>query len=118
MAVKDVVGAYGERLVARSLAEQGWTVVDRNWRCELGEIDIVAVDGDCLVVVEVKTRRSDAFGGAIEAVTRRKLARLRKLAASWLAVHGGGFSAVRVDVVAVTLPRAGRAHVDHLRAVA
>lgn|SRR5690554_3497991 len=118
MAVKDMVGAYGERLVARSLAEQGWTVVDRNWRCEYGEIDIVAIDGDCLVIVEVKTRRSDAYGGAIEAVTRRKLVRLRRLAASWLAAHGGGFAAIRVDVVAVTLPRAGRARVEHVRAVA
>jgi len=118
MAVKDVVGAYGERVVARTLVEQGWTVIDRNWRCEHGEIDIVAIDDDCLVVVEVKTRRSDAFGGAIEAVTRRKLLRLRRLAAAWLAAHGGGFSAVRVDVVAVTLPRAGRAHLEHLKAVA
>lgn len=117
MAVKDVVGAYGERLVARALTEQGWSIVDRNWRCEHGEVDIVALDGDDVVIVEVKTRRSHAFGGALEAVTPRKAARLRRLAAAWLATHGGGYRGVRIDVVAVTLPRAGRAQLDHLRAV-
>jgi len=117
MAVKDVVGAYGERLVARTLSDQGWVILDRNWRCELGEIDIVALDADALVVVEVKTRRSAAFGGAMEAVTARKVMRLRRLAARWLAEHGGRFGSVRIDVAAVTLPRAGSAHIEHLRSV-
>ena len=62
-------------------------VLDRNWRCEHGEIDLVALDGDCLVVCEVKTRRSTAFGEPVEAVTWRKAARLRRLAAAWLAAH-------------------------------
>lgn len=118
MAAKDAVGEYGERLAARTLAEAGWTVVDRNWRCARGEIDIVAIDGDVLVAVEVKTRRSDAFGGPLEAVTPRKAARLRGLVAQWLADHGGGFAGVRVDLVAITLPRAGAARVTHLQAIA
>src|SRR5690348_6271287 len=56
------LGRYGEALAVRYLREQGMEVVDRNWRCEIGEVDIVARDGDCLVICEVKTRRSSGFG--------------------------------------------------------
>ena len=69
------LGRYGEDLAARYLGERGMQVLDRNWRCEHGEIDLVALDGDCLVVCEVKTRRSTAFGEPVEAVTWRKAAR-------------------------------------------
>ena len=62
MTAKDTLGRYGEDVAARHLAEQGYQVLCRNWRCDLGEIDIVARDGDCLVVCEVKTRRSTACG--------------------------------------------------------
>ena len=67
--VAKAVGAYGERLAARYLLEAGMQVLDRNWRCDQGEVDIVAMDDRCLVVVEVKTRRSLAFGPPVEAVT-------------------------------------------------
>ena len=87
--VASEVGAYGERLAARYLAEAGLEVLDRNWRCAQGEVDIVALDGDCLVVCEVKTRRGQGFGDPVEAVTWRKAARLRRLAACWLAEHPG-----------------------------
>ena len=115
------VGAYGERVAVRTLEAAGMTVIDRNWRCRRGEIDIVALDGDCLVVCEVKTRRSTAFGSPVEAVTWRKAARLRRLAACWLAEHPGQVGAVvdvRVDVVGVLRPRSGPARVEHLVAVA
>ena len=81
-------------------------MLERNWRCAQGEIDIVALDGDCLVVCEVKTRRGSAFGDPVEAVTSRKAARLRRLAACWLAEHGGVQRAadVRVDVIGVLRP--------------
>ena len=62
-------GGYGEELAVRYLREQGMEMLDRNWRCELGELDIVARDGDCLVICEVKTRRSSGFGAPVEAVT-------------------------------------------------
>ncbi len=118
MAAKDTVGRYGEDVAARHLAELGYQVLQRNWRCDLGEIDIVARDGDCLVVCEVKTRRGDAFGHPAEAVTQRKLARLRRLAARWLAESGLHPPQVRIDVVAVLRPPSGAARVEHLRAVA
>ena len=69
MAAKDEVGRHGETVVARRLETDGWEVLARNWRCEHGELDIVAVDGDCLVAVEVKTRRTSTYGSPQEAVT-------------------------------------------------
>ena len=118
MRAKDGVGRYGERLAARRLGETGMTVLETNWRCRAGEIDIVARDGDCLVVCEVKTRRSTRAGSAVEAVTPAKLARLRRLAGEWLRAHPEQRPpSVRLDVVAVTLPARGAAHVQHLRGV-
>ena len=118
MAAKDTVGRYGEDVAARHLAEQGLVVLQRNWRCELGEIDIVARDGSCLVVCEVKTRRSSACGHPVEAVTARKAARLRRLAARWVVESGLHPPEVRIDVVSVLRPPRGAAVVEHLRAVA
>jgi len=117
VAAKDTVGRYGEDVAARHLSEHGLVVLQRNWRCELGEIDIVARDGDCLVVCEVKTRRSQAFGSPLEAVTPRKLARLRRLAARWLQESGLHPPQVRIDVVSVVRPPSGPAVVEHVRAV-
>lgn len=117
VAAKDEVGRYGEDVVARRLAADGWEVIARNWRCPQGEIDIVAIDGDDLVIVEVKTRRSAAFGSPQEAVTGEKLRRLRRLAAAWLAGQERRFPGVRIDVAAVTVGRAGAASVEHLRGV-
>lgn len=116
----SALGAYGERLAARYLAELGLRVLDRNWRCSQGEIDIVALDGDCLVICEVKTRRGVGFGDPVEAVTPPKAARLRRLAACWLQEHAGAVSGVqdvRVDVIGVLRPRHGPARVEHLVAV-
>ena len=72
MRAKDALGAYGERVAAAHLVAAGMTVLERNWRCPLGEIDIVARDGDVLVVCEVKTRSSTALGHPLEAVTARQ----------------------------------------------
>lgn len=105
-------------MAERYLRERGLHILDRNWRCPLGEIDLVARDGGVLVVCEVKTRRGSAYGCPTEAVTARKLARLRRLAAAWLHEQGGGFSSVRVDVIGVVRPRRGPCHVHHLVGVA
>lgn len=115
----SAVGGYGERMAARFLRERGLEVLDRNWRCELGELDIVARDGRCLVVCEVKTRRSTTFGDPIEAVDHRKLSRLRRLAGAWLAEHGevsaqGWVQDIRVDVVGILRPRRGACRIEHL----
>lgn len=117
MRAKDAVGQYGENVAAARLVEAGWRVLDRNWRGTRGELDIVALDGTVLVVVEVKTRRGTRFGHPAEAVTAAKLARLRRLTGEWIATHRARASGVRIDIVAVTLPRSGAAHVEHLRGV-
>ncbi len=118
MAAKDAVGRYGERVVAERLAAIGWEVLERNWRCAWGELDIVAVDHGCVVAVEVKTRRTATYGSPLEAVTPAKLARIRKLLAMWLAAQARTFAEVRIDVVGVTLPAAGAAQLEHVRGVA
>lgn len=118
MRAKDAIGRYGERVAERFLVDSGFVVLERNWRCPLGEIDIVARDGDCLVVCEVKTRTSLAYGHPAEAVTRAKAHRLRALAVEWVKTRGLRPPEIRVDVVAVLRSAHGAAEVSHLRAVA
>lgn len=113
---KDV-GQYGEQLACRYLDDRGYTVLARNWHCRHGEIDIVAADpGGVLRVIEVKTRRSRSHGSGAEAVTPRKLARLRRLCGAWLAEnpHPG---AVQVDVISILLPLRGTPSLEHIKAV-
>ncbi len=117
MAAKDDVGRAGEELAAAWLARAGLEVLDRNWRCRLGEIDLVARDGDDLVIVEVKARRTLTFGHPAEAVTTAKLQRLRRLAAHWVADHEVRASGLRIDVLAIWCPDGARARVQHLRGV-
>lgn len=115
------LGRIGEQVAARHLESLGYEIVDRNWRCARGEVrgelDLIAHDGGVLVVCEVKARRRADVGVPVEAVDPRKLARLRRLAAAWLAEHGWAGD-VRFDVVAVSWPPAGGgAEVVHLRGV-
>ena len=117
MRAKDALGRYGEDVAARHLSAAGLVVLERNWRCPSGELDIVARDGDVLVVCEVKTRSSLAYGSPLEAVSPVKAARLRRLAARWLAERGVRPSAVRFDVVGVLQDGHGRAEVQHVRGV-
>ena len=96
-------GRRGEDLAADWYERQGYRVVARNWRCAIGEIDLVLRRGRLLVVAEVKARKSGAFGVPALAVTPTKQQRLRRLAAAWLAEHRVGRRVdVRFDVVAIT----------------
>ena len=114
MRAKDAVGRYGEDVAAAYAHDAGWQVLDRNWRGQGGELDLVALDGTELVAVEVKTRRSAAFGTPAEAVTPRKLARVRRLTAQWLDAHDVHPASVRIDVMAVLVTGRGAASLDHL----
>ena len=116
--VASAIGEYGERLAGEYLTGLGYELLDRNWRCAQGELDIVARDGACLVFCEVKTRRSTAFGSPVEAVTPTKAARLRRLAISWLRAHDTHAPELRVDVIGVLRPARGPAQVEHLKGVA
>jgi len=117
MAAKDELGALGERIAAQMLQAEGLEILDRNWRCRDGELDIVARDGEAIAFVEVKTRSGTGFGHPAEAVHPAKLLRLRRLAARWLSEHGTHAGQVRIDVVAVLRRRGRPALVEHLRAV-
>lgn len=120
MNARGALGRYGEDVAARTLRDAGLTVLDRNWRCgRRGEIDILASEGDALVVCEVKTRRAGEFQHPMAALTSDKVARLRSLAEQWIAQHGGAPpGGVRIDLVGVILPPRGAARVEHVRGVA
>lgn len=97
------LGAAGEDLAVQQLEAAGMTVLDRNWRCAAGEIDIVAADGDQVAICEVKTRRGTAFGTPLEAITPQKYARLRRLAVLW-AKETGCRAPLRIDAVGIQWP--------------
>ncbi|MFG1707663.1 YraN family protein [Nonomuraea sp. M3C6] len=101
MAAKNELGKHGEQIAVTYLEAEGMKIIERNWRCRHGEIDIIAEEGPNLVVVEVKTRSGRSHGTALESVRPAKLARLQMLAAKWLAAQPRTFEAVRVDVIAL-----------------
>lgn len=111
------LGAYGERVAARHLTGIGMTVLDRNWRCAVGEIDLVLRDGAVLVVCEVKTRRGLAYGHPVATVREPKLRRLQHLAQFWVEAHDVVAPDVRIDVVGVVQPRFGPPQVEHVRGI-
>lgn len=114
---KDALGRYGEEVAARYLQGIGMILIDRNWRCEYGEIDIVASENSAFVVCEVKTRSSEAYGSPFEAITQRKLRRLRQLATKWLESHQMYAPVIRFDAIAVVQGATGPPNVKHLRGV-
>lgn len=116
MPTRNETGRLGEDLAARMLELDGYRVLDRNWYGPGGEIDVVAYDPaeDAVVGVEVKTRRTATFGTPHEAVTSRKVQRLRVLLARWLADHDVHARTVRLDVVAVELRDGRPPRLDHV----
>jgi putative endonuclease len=108
------LGSLGEDLAVTYLTDEGLTVLDRNWRCREGELDVVARDRTTLVFCEVKTRRGIGYGDPVEAVTHAKQRRLRVLAQRWLAAHSEHAPEVRFDVIGILLRPDGLAKVTHL----
>ncbi|MDW8394878.1 MAG: YraN family protein [Anaerolineae bacterium] len=97
------IGAWGEHIACRFLADRGFVVRDRNWRCASGEIDLVAQDGEEIIFVEVRTRHSADFGAPEETVTPRKRQALIAAAQHYLAAHNLHDKPWRIDFVAVEL---------------
>lgn len=117
MARKDILGTAGESLAVEYLRSEGFTIIERNWRCSSGEIDIVAREGAATVFVEVKTRSSLASGHPFEALNRAKVARLRKLAGLWCESHPTVRGDIRIDAIAVVSPAFDSPTIEHLRMV-
>lgn len=115
MRVKDAVGRFGEQLAERRLVAGGMVVLERNWRCPDGELDVVARDGAAVVFVEVKTRSTLGFGDPAEAVTPQKAARIHRLAMRWLAEHPQHRPpTIRFDLVTVVRLAPGGPRVEHV----
>ncbi len=108
------LGQRGEQAAADYVLGLGWQVLDRNWRCAGGELDIIARDGEEIVFVEVKARRGVPAEDAFARVDRRKQASLALAAGEYLDTHGLSDASWRIDVIAVTLLR-GRPAVEHAR---
>lgn len=113
------LGALGEQLAVDHLTALGLTVLDRNWRCRYGELDVIVADLERRVVVfvEVKTRTTDAYGGIEQAVTPQKVRRLRRLAGLWLAAQQASWAQIRIDVVGVRFGRHREPELMHLEGV-
>ncbi|UCG24208.1 MAG: YraN family protein [Chloroflexota bacterium] len=101
------LGAWGESVAAEHLTANGYDIVERNWRCQRGEVDIVAWAGSQLVFAEVKTRRGRAMGSPEEGLTRQKAQKLIELATIYVAELGREVD-WRIDLVAVELDASGR----------
>lgn len=106
------LGSAGEEAALVAYRALGFELVARNWRCPIGEIDLVLRRGALLVMCEVKTRRSDELGGPFEAVDARKQRKLRRLAHAFLANGADDHDAVRFDVASVRVDAAGRSDVE------
>lgn len=113
---KHVLGLYGERLAGEYLQSIGYEILERNWRCSLGEIDLIAKDHNRFVFVEVKTRNGSGFGQPLEAITELKLNRIRRLVGEWCRVRQLSGIDVRIDAVGV-LVKSGKVQLEHLKQV-
>ncbi len=116
MAHNLALGAQGEELAAQFLQGAGMRIVERNWRCRYGELDLIVTDDETTAFVEVKTRSGLGFGTPAEAVTFTKQQRIRRLALLWLAEQQGPWLRIRFDVVSVLLLPGKPPQIEHVRA--
>lgn len=116
MSQKQILGKYGEDVAAQYLLDRGYEILERNWRCAIGEIDLVAKDKSRFVFVEVKTRNGTGYGHPFEAITAIKMSRMRKLVAQWCIQNEKSGAQVRLDAISV-LVKSGRVAVEHLKQV-
>ena len=117
MAAKDDLGRAGEDRAAEHLTRLGYRILDRNWRCEEGELDIVAQREGVLAFVEVKTRRTLDFGHPFEAIDERKRKRLWRLVHVWVREHpmSSAGRALRLDAIGIVGADPAVGDLEHLR---
>jgi putative endonuclease len=109
------LGKKGEDIACMYLESQGLEVIERNWQCQSGEADIIAMEDDVLAFIEVKTRRSESTGFPEDAVTLRKRRKYEKIATDYLFSHDLSSLRVRFDVMALLLSNDGKAFLRHHR---
>ena len=109
---KIELGAKGEELAVRYLKKRGYRIVERNYRTRLGEIDIIAEQGDDLVFIEVKTRSDTLLGSAFESVTKQKQKQLSKVALEYISKEDCHNRPARFDVVAIELQKGSKMFKD------
>ena len=107
------LGREGERLAARFLRKRGCRILQRNYTCPCGEMDLVVLDGDEIVFVEIRTRTDEAFGHPAESVTPRKQRQIGRVASHYAARHRLTDRPMRFDVMAVTAVQSGRPQIEH-----
>lgn len=109
----------GEDRAAGYVEELGWSVLERNWRCRAGELDLVAHDGetDTLVFIEVKTRSGYGYGSPLAAITHAKASRLRGLAIAWMRERSRCARSMRVDAIGIVMGSDGQTELTHLRGI-
>lgn len=119
---RQQVGLRGEDLAVAELTGQGMEIIARNWRCPIGELDVVAIetvdDRRTLVFCEVKCRTGLGFGDPLEAITAAKLRKLRHLAAQWLISEGVHADTIRLDAIGVTMLRDQPPRLTHVKGIA
>jgi putative endonuclease len=112
------LGEAGENFVASHLIRSGCTILARNWRVREGELDIIAQDiTGTVLIVEVKTRTSVAFGDPLESINPSKLMRVQRLALAWLATHELLGNPYRIDVAGVLISRSGEMTLDYRKEI-
>lgn len=124
---RQTLGRVGEQLAKYYLEELGFHILEKNWRHQLGELDIIALDDQTVVAVEVKTRSGVGYGHPFESITTDKVRRLRRLLVAWVrqAVQGDTqingrafrYDALRVDAIGIVLRRGQEAKIEHLRGI-
>jgi putative endonuclease len=113
---RHILGTYGELVAADFLSNQGYEIIERNWRCRQGEIDIVARERNSWVFVEVKTRSSASSDLGLEAVDELKIQKLRRAISQWCQDRQVASINLRIDVVSVFV-HAGKVSFEHLKQV-
>jgi putative endonuclease len=105
------LGELGEKLALKRIKRLGYKLVAKNYRCPLGEIDLIAKDGDCLVFIEIKTRRNSSTGNAKEALQQRKRRQISRVALYYMKANGCYDIEARFDVIAVNI-RGGKEEIE------
>lgn len=118
MTIKSkLLGEWGEQIAAEHLKNDGYQILDTNWRCSIGELDIVAKDGQTIVACEVKTRTSTRFGTPLEAINFEKIRRLRQLIYAYVLANSLRAVSVRVDIIGITGIPEKCPTIDHLKGI-